>query len=360
MKKQNFYLNSAASLMIAAALTLGIQSCSPVDNPIELTPEQTLADGDDVAGIIESAIAQSTGDEIVVNLSYGLDLELNTAVEVPEGKTLVIQGKEEAPATIKLAEEANFKTSGNVVFKNVKFDAADLEKPFIILNELAEGEQAEIDNIVLDNVAIGGLAQQFIYANMQKYLINNITVSNSIIAIMGAQKKTIFDFNGGGNVANLSIENSTISADDDTQWQNGGFYSSQSGQGVNDLGGDSQVLSITNSTLYNIAKGKTTSTRRRNSQSWQKYIVENSIIVNCGKSGQFFAGLNGGQAGKPENWQVNGNIINFDGEEVSATEAEKIKAEANTNIEAIVNFADPSMFDFRQSDVLAGDPRWIK
>ena len=71
-------------------------------------------------------------------------------------------------------------------------------------------------------------------------------------------------------------------------------------------------------------------------------------------------GLNAGQAGKDENWDVDGNCFNFEGaviaEQQIGTTAENIK----NSIDAVVTFADAEKGDFTQSNTKAGDPRWLK
>lgn len=268
--------------------------------------------------------------------------------------------------------------AGNVIINGngAKIDASALTGPFILMstepcvNPIIKEEDGSvvsypIDGIIIKDVTISGLTQQLIYANKVKYLMNMVLVDNSVIGIAGATKKTIFDFNGGGNVCALSVNNSTLWADDATQWQNGGFYSSQSGQDVVSLGGESQITSITSSTLYNIAKGKTTSTRRKNSQKWMTYEVKSSVIVNSGKKGEFYAGLNGGNANGGV-WDISNNTVRFDGEDVNEAEATKAKlGDGVIAIDGDPGFKDAATGDFtlnessQQRKYFIGDPRWF-
>ena len=354
MKRISFYLNVAASVMFAFAMTAGLQSCVNEDNP---TPDEAEVDTRIKSeGEFLTALNNATGD-VVLELAPDAVITLTDGIDL-SNKNVTVLGQEDAPATIIWAGEG-LTTNKSLKFINLTLEAAALQTPLVKLAEvtLADGEaSAPIKEISFTNVRVNDLAYQLIYANKQKYLIDAIKVENSIIAVKDASKKTIFDFNGGGNVALLSINNSTLWANKASEWQNGGFYSSQSGQGVNDLGGTKQTTSITNSTLYNISYSKTTSTRRRNSQSWQLYQVKNSIIANSGKKGEFLAGLNAGQAGNAQNWDIGRNIINFDGVDVSENEANKIKVECA--MQGTVNFADAESGDFTQNGFLLGDPRW--
>lgn len=289
--------------------------------------------------------------------------------------------------TITLAENTAYTVSapieagGNVTITGAagaKIDASALTTPFIKMSEISTNAPLNekgayvIDGITIKDVTITGLPYQLIYGNKQKYLMSKILVENSVIGINGTAKKTIFDFNGGGNASEIIVNNSTLWANPSNE-QNGGLFSSQSGHGsIQDLGSDKQLFAITNSTIYNIAYGRTTNSQRRNNTAGMEYKVENSIIVNSGKNGQFIVGLNGGSANSAQTYTVNGNVFNFDDADVSAAEQakvqEKIAEFAMTSINGVVAFTDAANGDFNGNCKLAigaaapegkvGDPRW--
>lgn len=264
--------------------------------------------------------------------------------------------------------------------KGANIDASGLTGPMIQMSKYpsvagtAVGSVTayQVGNVELNEINVDNLSQNLFDCNKTDYLFENVTLNKSIIAIKGASNKTIFNFNGGGNTKNLTVSGSTLYADDATTWQNGGFYSSQSGSSVDQLGGTEQKTTIENSTLYNICKGKTTSTRRKDSQKWMTYEVKNCIIVNSGKSGQFLAGLNKGQKGDNSNWIVDNSSFTYDGQDVAATEATKIKDDVMTNtVYGAPMFrklwaSDGTMTgDFtlgvcRQATKQIGDPRWYQ
>jgi hypothetical protein len=345
------------SLIFCAALlasAFAFQSCDKVDNPGAATMDEMTYDlaRVDFATIID----KYTNANNELYLPAGAEVTIDKAIELEA--PLYIVGDKKNPA--KIVAKAGFVTNSSLIFENVEINATEVETPFILLPpvELKEGELSKkIDLVAFINSKISGLKYQFIYANKQSYLVDCINVQKSIIAIDGANKKTTFDFNGGGNVAFLGIDESTIYSVP-TVNNNGGFFSSQSSKEVTDLGGTTQTFAISNSTLYNITNGKTVNSLRKNSQAYQKFAVKNSIIVNSGKSGQFLAGLNAGQKGKAENWEVSGNLINFDGGDISTAEAEKIGIEISPK-EGVVEFADAEKGNFTQKQTSAGDPRWI-
>ena len=354
MKKTNFLYASA----IMMAMAFGVQSCSEiVDNPAP-EPKDPIVEAIEKGATLNDLIANP---EFVKNhtltLPAGAKVELNETLALDAPIIITADG---APATI--VAKAGFVTSSSIIFEGIDIDAAEVETPFIQLADTTlQGEEKSIgiDFINFVNSSILNLKYQFIYANKQPYLIKGIVIDNSVIGVDGSNKKTIFDFNGGGNTELLSINNSTIYSIP-TIANNGGFFSSQSGKEVTDLGGETFTISITNTTLYNITNGKTVNSLRKNSQTYQKFIVKNNIVVDCGKSAQFLKGLNAGQAGKDENWDVDGNCFNFEGaviaEQQIGTTAENIK----NSIDAVVTFADAEKGDFTQSNTKAGDPRWLK
>ena len=307
-----------------------------------------------------------------VNITVESDNDIAAAVETAADgapiKSISVTLEEGGTYTISKSLSAQ----GNVIINGngATIDASALTTPFVQMADLpTEGLNDkgayEIDEVSFNDVTITGLPYQLFYANKQKYLITTLKVDNSVIGINGSKNKTIFDFNGGGNCLNLTVNNSTLWANPSNA-QNGGFYSSQSGQSVQDLkDGAEQVTTISNSTIYNIASGKTTSTRRKNSQDWIKYVVKNSIIAESGKSGQFLKGLNAGQPGKDAEWTVDGNTFIFGGavieEQTVGSTAENIQNSLTSDPE----FADAANGDFtvgestEQAELETGDPRWL-
>ena len=316
-----------------------------------------ITEGDLTAAIAAKSKAVTDVNDVVGNITVTLDGETAYKVTAPiEGaKSVVINGN------------------------GAKIDASALEDAFIKMRKTPiidpnEKETYIVDNITIDNVQISGLKSQLFSANEVRYLFNNISLTNSVIGIQGASKKTIFDLSKAANVITFTVDKSTLWADGTTEWQNGGFFSTQTSKKLADMGVDTsaegfvQTTTITNSTFFNIAKGKTVSTLIQNSQNWMKYVVKNNIIVNSGKNSEFLRGLNSGQAGKDANWDVEGNVINYSKgfivEKTIGSTDENIK----NAIPAIALFADADKGDFNVSfakdpkaDLVVagvGDPRW--
>jgi len=342
-----------------------------VEPTISVDAEKKQAVISDASPVVKLNIAGKTViKNIFVELSTRSD---KIVIDAPAGASLnklVDDAYAENPyvgqITMNLEKDGKYTVDG-ALFVNcplyingaegVEIDAAASKDPFILMRPLPElGLNAngayEIKGIVIKDVKITGLKNRLFYANRQDYLIGKLAVENSVIQMDGSTPRSIFDFYCGGNYEELSIVNSTLYADPSNAMR-GGLISTQSSKSIIELGGESQKLSIKNSTLYNIAYGKTPVLQQRHSQYYLSFELAGNIIVNCGEKGNFVAGLNEGQKSSEVKWVVDSNAFNFDGEDSGANEA------YGNALSGVVKFADAAKGDFTQSNVAAGDPRWI-
>ena len=364
MKKFSFFLSCAATALFAIALT----SCEAVeDNPSTPggapTPQTiTIQKGDTLATIINK-MAETAGDEIFMEIPAGVDTLYTGEITIPADKKLTIAGNN----LVVLVSTNSILASNSIAVKDIVIDGEKNANPIFKIDGAAPSDVFTIDNISFTNVLVKNLKSEFFYANKKKVVVKNFVVDNSIIAVMGATKKTMFSFNGGGLPEFLSVNNSTIYADDKTTWANGGFYSTQSGAKMADLNVESNVISITNSTFYGICNNQHLSTLRQNSANGQVYTVKNSIFVNCGKGGthsELYVGLNGGSAGNDYNWDVDGNVAMFSGNFLPQKKIGKTDGLINNPVEIDPKFSDdlvakgwffPTNGAFPKG---VGDPRW--
>ncbi len=263
-----------------------------------------------------------------------------------------------------LTAHANFKIEGN----NAVIDASGLNGNFI--QTATTTARPVVDYVSIKDANVKGLKNPLFYSTQKDYLIDWLTIDNSIIEV--AADVTSIDFTKGSAARNVSIENSTIYAPVSTTKS---FYSSQSGQKLTELDEEgTQTFIIKNSTMYNLATGKNFFTHRQSNQKWLAYTVENSLFVNCGKSGQVIKGMNGGQSGSNPTWTITGNAFNFETDGVMAdtstaedtgdtTEGEGVQ----NSVAGIITFTDAAAGDFNGNFMLAegaskpetlGDPRW--
>jgi len=260
-------------------------------------------------------------------------------------------------------------------------DASQLgANPFVIIDRNHQGEEknekgflTSIYNVEFKDIVVTGLKGQVFYADQQKYLIPYFTVDNCVFRMEGASNKTFFDFKGNGNgsgfVENLTVTNSTLSGDNATQWTNGGFFSTERGSTFAEAGAQKFTQTLTNNTFYNVAKGKTLSSLRQNSQPWMSFTIKDNVIVNSGKNGQFVKGLNAGIDNGTPSWLIRNNSFTFDGADVSANEvsgASNIAIVANVTGQIVFANGDEGVAegDFSldacpQKEAKIGDPRWL-
>ena len=306
-------------------------------NRIEVNPVQDLV----VAPAAGSDISAALSDELsgMKSLPKTITIKLAAGSSYTSGSSIILDGSVE------------FTIDGG----GATVDASSLKTPFIQMSTTS-GVDANsagfypAKNITIKDVAITGITNQFFYANKQKYLIETLSVDNSII-LLEAGNVNVFDTQSGGVIGTLSITNSTVACPGKNT---GTLYSSQSGQKATEAGLEVQTLSFKNSTFYNIANGKNLCTHRQNSQKWLKYEVLNCIGVDCGKKNQFAQGMNGGGSSNNPTFIIKGNTFNHGGADTSLTDYK-----AEDGIAAIVSFADAANGDFTQSNTTAGDPRWI-
>ena len=323
--------------------------------PVDVTVEASDITGGDITAAIAAKAAGKPIGNITINLA--------------ENGAYTVSAPIEAGAGVKIVGAAG-----------AKIDASALTTPFILMSKtpavagttVGTNEVYNVAEVSVKDVEITGLPYQLFFANGVRYLVGKLSVDNSVIGINGTNKKTIFDFAGRGCAEEISVNNSTIWANPSNA-QNGGLYSSQSGDWAGDLGGTKQILSITNSTIYNIANGKTICTQRQNSKPGMGFVVKNSIILDSGKSGQFVVGLDGGSYKSAPTWDIDKNAFNFGGADVSAAESAKVVEGGGTadiiknSIAGVVAFANTDyattgnfkLANCAQNTAHIGDPRWL-
>lgn len=294
-----------------------------------------IVDADPFAALVNKAISEATGDVVTVTLDK--DYAAKSSIEVPAGKSLVLNG-------------ADF-----------TLDASGLDGNLIQMPATAPADWTKSD-ITISNLTVKGLKKALFYSAAQKYVAENFIIDNCIVE--QAADATTIDYTKGGTAVNFTVTNSTFYAPTATTKS---FYSSQQGQKTTDYSADAiQTFTFKNNTMYNLAKNKNFFSHRQSNQKWLSYDVENNIFVNCGKSGQVIKGMNGGSSGKNPTWKIENNAFNHDGADTSASEDTGDSEEpVNNSIAEVVTFADAANGDFTvgESSIVArekaGDPRWL-
>ena len=293
-----------------------------------------IVDADPFAALVNKAISEAAGDVVTVTLDK--DYAVKSSIEVPAGKSLVLNG-------------ADF-----------TLDASGLNGNLIQMPATAPADWTKSD-ITISNLTVKGLKKALFYSAAKKYY-GDFTVDKCVVEIAG--NVTVFDYTKGSTAVNFTVTNSTFYAPTATSKA---FYSSQGGEKTTEYSADAiQTFTFKNNTMYNLTKGANFFTHRQNNQKWMSYDVENNIFVNCGKSGQVIKGMNGGPAGKNPTWKIENNAFNYDGADTSASEDTGDSEEpVNNSIAEVVTFADAANGDFTvgESSIVArekvGAPRWL-
>ena len=224
-----------------------------------------------------------------------------------------------------------------------------------------------IADVTIDGVAIYGM-QAALVKDAQKTLVENLTISNSIVEAPAAGKN-VLDFNSKGYAGKVTVVNSSIYANG----KNTGFFAQYGSRPKNVNGDWLQEFDVQNSTFANIANGKNICDLKQNGTAQNVYTLKNNVFVDCGKNGQTVVGFNKGQSSATPQWDVDGNVFNWGGLDTSAAETTKAGQKdgediVKNSLAGRVEFADIAEPDLGGRMILApgveapesmpGDPRW--
>ena len=210
--------------------------------------------------------------------------------------------------------------------------------------------------------------QAALVKDAQKTLVENLTISNSIVEAPAAGKN-VLDFNSKGYAGKVTVVNSSIYANG----KNTGFFAQYGSRPKNVNGDWLQEFDVQNSTFANIANGKNICDLKQNGTAQNVYTLKNNVFVDCGKNGQTVVGFNKGQSSATPQWDVDGNVFNWGGLDTSAAETTKAGQKdgediVKNSLAGRVEFADIAEPDLGGRMILApgveapesmpGDPRW--
>ncbi len=295
--------------------------------------------------------------DITINLAEGEAYTVAAAIKAPANVTINGNG-----ATIDASgADANFIELQGSSVKAIKADGE------------TESDHYLIDAVTINEVTVNGLKKAII-RDTQKTLLKALTIENSVIE--ASDGKPALDFDGKGYIEQVTVNNSTV-------WSSTGtnkFFAKYGSRPKNLWSGDDagpytvQGFDVQNSTFVNIANSKNFCDISQKGTVNNVYTLKNNIFVNCGKSGQVVVGFNGGQTSATPVWDVDGNVFNYDGNDVSAAEVKKAGQKADEDIvknslTCRVLFSDVEKPDFggilvlapgtEAPETLPGDPRWL-
>ena len=313
---------------------------------------------------VDITIAPETGKNIATELATAkaaVDKVGNITINLATDGAYTVNATIEAPADLAI--------NGN----GATVDASALEAPFITVNgTTAQAKNANgtenanykyVENIKIENAKISGL-KKAIVRDEQKTLVEKITVENSVIEVAGSS--ALFDFNGKGYPADLTVNKSTIWSKEGHT----GYFLQTSGRAA-DLDAEKttfkQATSITNSTLYKVAVGKQLNNLQGKGQKNLVFTLTNSIIAESTQNGNEVRGWLGGQnSTSPVVTYDKNTYWNSGAVQAGWTDSSKQGYDATgTSLITDPTFVNAAEGDFhigagtQQAKLQTGDPRWL-
>lgn len=316
--------------------------------------------------------SESTGEEMCFDLVAGGSYTLSKPLDFYNQRVTLRAKDNSNHAKLKLASSACFMTARGFKLKNIDVDCAGVTEPLVKLTDQLDPSIKDLigskgayfieDPIGFTGCNITDLGTSLVSSNKIYYVVYNFVVDDCVIKLNKTDNSdAIINFNGSG-YASYSFKNSTI-------WESGtntGYFFSQYGGRPKDITSDGslkQSMAFRNCTLYGVSYKKKFSNQREKGQTYNEYIVTNSIIVDCG-NGQFLNGLLEQASANPHTEYANNTYFN-DGVDASAANTGKDGYDnSGTIITEDPGFANPSQGDFTvsgsaQISRATGDPRWL-
>ena len=287
-------------------------------------------------------------------------------ISLTAGASYTVSGTLTAPANFVLSSADGLATVVVNETMTDNFITLDGSTTFTAKPDGTDSDHKNVDMVQIAGIKLEGLQGALVRDNQKSY-VRALAIINSVIE-MPASNKNVLDFNGKGYVETVMVIASTIYA----PAANTGFFAQYGSRPKNIDNSWEQKFQVMNSTFVNIANGKNINNLKQNGTAQNGYVIKNSIFVDCGKQNQVVVGFNNGQTSATPSWNVDGNIFNWGGADVSAAESDKAgkKDEVDivqNSIAAVVTFPDAATGVFNAALTLAegvtmpasvGDPRW--
>ena len=281
------------------------------------------------------------GQVAYVNLNK--DFEVNSPVEVPVGKQLVVNGKNNK---LTLGAKGNFVLNDGITLKDVNIDATALTQPLVQMNKepqiasVESGQYVVKNAITIDNVKVTGLTKNLFSDGGKGYAYEQFNINNSVFEY-ATQTGVVLNL-AASMAINFNITNST-------------FYSKEAGTAnfiamsgkrpwqITGYENETGKLTVANNTFYNVAKSK--QFMNTNTLKGQKYLYEfnSNIFANVSNKKIY-----GNMTNNKKQLTTDGkNTYFFNGEFFDPA------------------FADAANGDFTigastaQAKEATGDPRWV-
>ena len=184
---------------------------------------------------------EAKGTEVSVYLADAANIEWDVDEDIDAtGKKVAIIGGTNTAMTVKKAIQID----NDFALSNVKIDFTNQSSYFVGFKNATE-EVVKIGDVKFENIEAKNMKQPLFASKQKNYLMNNISIINSIVE-MGASKN-VLDFSGGSGAYNVNFENSTIYA---SVSHTTGMFKNNGGQGVREIDADgTMTFNFTKSTI---------------------------------------------------------------------------------------------------------------
>lgn len=281
MKKFSFFLNCAATVLFAVALTACQQvkdNPSGEDNPAKQTIE--IKNGDELATIINQ-LAATAGDDIIVEIPAGIGTVYTGEIVVPAGKNLTIAGK----GDVTIIPTASIVFGKGLTVKGVCFECNDFKNHLFVATKtpaedlkIESGEYFIKDPVVFDDIVVKNLSKCFFYDQDSKLAFANFTMNNCIVN-WKSLSNVAFNFNKSIAI-NFNLTNNTFYC---LAGGTGNFIGMHGNEPKKITGFETEIgkFTIQNNTFYKIAYSSskmlinTNSLKGKPSMDW---IIKNNIF----------------------------------------------------------------------------------
>lgn len=332
-----------------------------------------IAAGDIYAYFQENPISDtvSYSKELNFDLEPGGQYTLSNQLNIPYRKVVLRSTDKFNPATITIADSANFVISNDFTLKYLNIDASTCNKPLIEAYKYSEDPTEEmgitkpgnyflIDFVRIMDCHINGIQGSLFYDNNKSWAVVNFMIKNSTIWMNTAtdrvKNESFIAFQGGG-IKDFSCVNSTIA-----QYGEGNskyFLRYNNSTRVDRLGwtkSDHTTLTYTNNTFYKVSNGQWAN--YSGISNYTTYTLQNNIWYDCADGNIARRMMGNGRLGSGCTFTSSNNTYWYNGEQ-----ADQGNYDTSLQLTTDPAFTDPANYNFlptgaEQVEKQTGDQRW--
>lgn len=310
--------------------------------------------------------ADRAAEDLCFDLVAGGNYTMSGVVDAGLNKiTLRCTNKTNRPKVELTGAEAGFVMSSGLTLKNLNFDCAASEAPFVAMTKKAgelgiaavNGNFFINDKLNIQSCNITNVPSYFVFDNRVKVYVKDVIVNNCVVHLApNAAYDAVFWLNKGGFISDLAVTNSTFYRTGANDYK----YFYQTGGRAKNVNLAKNSVTYANSTFCNIAaNGQWGNYNGMAGQSNSYWNMTDCIFYNCSSSGvarRFLAG----RTKQTTAIFKNNTYMHADGTFDNPAGYD----DSGTDIKSDPMFKDAANADFTiggstQVSMKTGDPRWL-